>query len=160
MERFGEPMSSNFKPILPANAIYIPHHYGLETYVSPNVSPNFVHPNHNNKSVFSEPILLPFLQAITTKSNYNGYFLYLLQSKGGTNPLFSLILLDTGNSINFDCALKKSMAEQIKCVIIPRAMKIGLASSEHQADVYGITAFKLRFLMTETINVLRWNLLS
>ena len=148
MERFGEPMSSNFKPILPANAIYIPQHYGFNSYVSPNISANFDHPNHN-LSVLTEPVLLPLLQAITTKSDHNGYFPVQLQSKGSTNPLFSLILLDTGNSIHYDCALKKSMAEQIECIIIPRAMKIGLASSEHQANVHGITTFKLRFLMSD-----------
>ena len=69
-----------------------------------------------------------------------------MKSKGST-PIFSLVLIDSGNCIRYDAAVHKDLADRLDCAITHQPMQIGLAASDFQIKALGVTNFQIRFLM-------------
>ena len=81
-------------------------------------------------------------------ANHGGYFPAQIRS-GNNSPVFSLILLDTGNNIKYDAAVKKEFAEKLNCNILSQPMQIGLAAESLKIQACGITNIDIRFIMQD-----------
>ena len=81
-------------------------------------------------------------------ANHGGYFPAQVRS-GNNRPVFSLVLLDTGNNIKYDGAVKKDFAEKLNCNILSQPMQIGLAAESVKIQACGITNIDVRFLMQD-----------
>ena len=81
-------------------------------------------------------------------ANHGGYFPAQIRT-GNNSPVFSLILLDTGNNIKYDAAVKKEFAEKLNCNILAQPMQIGLAAESLKIQACGITNIDIRFIMED-----------
>ena len=119
-------------PILPHDAEFLFNdNHQPEAYVSPVNSPEPV------IQVINEANLI---KSQSTSSSHLGYFPAQMRSKGST-PIFSLVLVNSGNCIKYDAAVRK------ECSVTHQPMQIGLAVSDHHMKALGVTNFQIRFIM-------------
>ena len=79
-------------------------------------------------------------------SEHCSYFKLQLRARGSA-LVFSLALVDSGNSISWDGCLKQSLADRLQCTVIRRPISIGLASSSQRMQAIGYTTIQIRLSM-------------
>ena len=161
MQKYGEPLQFQVHPFTLDETQHTFSQYGNTAYVSPATTPqptenaSQIHPRpscdssilgaESNPPALSPEPCKPSLKTIdgnikvqSVVANHGGYFPAQVRS-GNNRPVFSLILLDTGNNIKYDGAVKKDFAEKLNCNILSQPMQIGLAAESVKIQACGIT---------------------